>query len=182
MNTDATAMIRSYSNKLSKLTCRESNFLRIVPWRNVSHLAINWPLCRSLWKYLYWMSRGSTAAKFTATIISDCERTHFGRPLPGEEICYPTFCRWIVLIRHWSTEGVTNFLFIRWVIQTKCKLPQKSPLRYSGSYLHTTLPLSVISVTLQGDPFIAQFRGIPNCRRGENPHETADIEAICICK
>ena len=50
------------------------------------------------------------------------------------------------------------------MIQTTCKLPQKSPLRDSGSYLHTTIPpLSVIFVTLQGDPYIAQFRGIPNC-------------------
>ena len=45
--------------------------------------------------------------------------------------------------------------------QTKCKLPQKWPLCYGGSYLDTTSPLSVIFVPLQGDPFIAQLYCIP---------------------
>ena len=88
-----------------------------------------------------------------------------------------------LIIRHWSTQRVTNFLFIRWVIQTTCKLPQKSPLHYGGSYLHTTLPPSVIFVTEQipsGGSFYCSIARYPKLRKSRKCHETTDVEAICI--
>ena len=77
-------------------------------------------------------------------------------------------------------SGVTNFPFIRWIIETKCKLIQKSFLRYSGSYLPTTPSLSVILVSKQipgGGTFYCPIALYPDRQLNGNPHETADIEA-----
>ena len=80
-------------------------------------------------------------------------------------------------------SGVASFLFIRLIIKTKCKLLQKSLLHYSGSYLPTTPPPSVIFVTKQipgGGTFYCAIAKYPKLPNSPKFHETADIEAICI--
>ena len=115
----------------------------------------------------------------------------FGKPLPGQEISVSYFLSLllslnIVCIRQLAHSGVTSFLYIRWIIKTKCKLLQKSLSRYSGSYLPSAPSPSAIFVTKHipwGATFYCSVARSPNQanrRIGGNPNETYEIEAICI--
>ena len=89
---------------------------QIVPssWWCTRSLSLVYQCCGNVWTCKL---EGSRISKYRRRNNRSFYRR---RPLPGEDICYSTICRWTVV-----HSRVTNFLFIRWIIRTKRKRPQR---------------------------------------------------------
>ena len=100
----------------------------------------------------------------------------FERPLPGEEICYSTFCHWITCIRHCGPLR-SSFLFSN-KMQTSSKVTFTLQWLLFAGY-HST-PIS--NICHHANP-CRGFLLLLNCvlsQIARNPHRIANIETIWI--